>query len=42
MFNMLIKMAENGTLPDSLIKIGIKNLCSIGLMNAITLKKSFN
>ena len=28
MFNMLIKMAENGTLPDSLIKIGIKNLCN--------------
>ena len=28
MLNSLIKMAENGTLPDALIKIGIKNLCN--------------
>ena len=27
MMNSLIKMAENGTLPDFLIKIGIKQLC---------------
>ena len=27
MMNSLIKMAENGTLPDFLIKIGIKRLC---------------
>ena len=28
MLNYLIKLAENGTLPDFLIKKGIKNLCN--------------
>ena len=28
MLNYLIKLAENGTLPDILIKRGIKNLCN--------------
>ena len=28
MLNQLIKMAENGYLPDSIIKIGISRLCN--------------
>ncbi len=28
MLNFLIKMAENGTLPDFMIEFGIKKLCN--------------
>ena len=28
MLNQLIKMAENGYLPDSIIKVGIRKLCN--------------
>ena len=34
MLNQLIKMAENGYLPDSMIKVGIKRLCNERLTQA--------